>query len=115
MHLEEDVAELVLELGVVAAVSSVGELIGLLDGMRDDRALVLLAIPRTLAPQAAGNAVQARDGLRCAARLAGLRAGAPPARPPSAALEPACGRRLPTASRPADPARAAGPALARRA
>ena len=48
VDLEEDVAELVEQLGVVAGVGRRGELVGLLDGVRDDRALVLLAVPRAL-------------------------------------------------------------------
>jgi hypothetical protein len=62
VDLEEHVAELVAQLGVVAGVGGIGELVGLLDGVRDDRALVLLAIPRALAPQAAGQLVEAGDG-----------------------------------------------------
>ena len=54
VDLEEDVTELVEQLGVVTAKRRVGELVGLLDGVRDDRALVLLAIPRALACAAAG-------------------------------------------------------------
>ena len=61
VDLEEDVAELVEELGVVAGVRRGGELVGLLDGVRDDRALVLLAVPRALAPQPAGELVEGRD------------------------------------------------------
>ena len=60
MDLEQHVAELVEQLGVVAAMGGVGELVGLLDGVRDDRALVLLAIPGALAPQPAGDRVQSR-------------------------------------------------------
>ena len=52
VDLEQDVAELVDQLGVVATVGGVGELVGLLDRMRNDRTLVLLAIPRALAPAA---------------------------------------------------------------
>ena len=48
VDLEEDVAELVEQLGVVAGVRRGGELVGLLDRVRDDRALVLLAVPRAL-------------------------------------------------------------------
>ena len=62
VDLEEHVAELVEQLGVVAGVGGVGELVGLLDGVGHDRALVLLAVPRALAPQAAGQLVQAGDG-----------------------------------------------------
>ena len=60
VDLEEDVAELVEQLGVVAAVGRVGELVGLLDGVRDDRPLVLLAVPRALDPQAPRQLVEAR-------------------------------------------------------
>src|SRR4051794_12384945 len=42
VNLEQDVAELVQELGVVAPVRCVGQLVGLFEGVRDDRALVLL-------------------------------------------------------------------------
>ena len=61
VHLEEHVAQLVEQLGVVAGVGGVGELVGLLDGVRDDRALVLLAVPRALAAQAARQRVEAGD------------------------------------------------------
>ena len=64
VDLEEDVAELVEQLGVVAGVGGVGELVGLLERVRDDRALVLLAVPGALAAQAPGQLVQPRDGLR---------------------------------------------------
>src|SRR3954468_11847287 len=62
VDLEEHVAELVEELGVVTPVGGVGQLVGLLDGVGDDRALVLLAVPRALAAQAAGQLVEAADG-----------------------------------------------------
>ena len=61
VDLEEDVAELVEQLGVVAGVRRVGELVGLLDGVRDDRALVLLAVPRALGAQAARERVEAAE------------------------------------------------------
>lgn len=41
----------------------VGQLVGLLDGVRDDRSLVLFAVPRTFAPQTAGELVQAPERL----------------------------------------------------
>ena len=64
MHLEEDVAELVEQLGVVAlVVRRVGELVGLLDRVRDDRALVLLAVPRALHAQPARELVEAPEGV----------------------------------------------------
>src|SRR3954453_9937453 len=59
VDLEEDVAELVEELAVVAALGGVGELVGLLERVRHDRALVLLAVPRALAAQAGGGVVEA--------------------------------------------------------
>jgi hypothetical protein len=62
VDLEEHVAELVEELSVVPVVGGVGELVGLLDRVRHDRALVLLAVPRALAPQAAGQGVEVGDG-----------------------------------------------------
>jgi hypothetical protein len=58
VDLEEDVTELVDQLRVVARVRGVRELVGLLDRVRHDRALVLLAVPRALAPQPAGDLVE---------------------------------------------------------
>jgi hypothetical protein len=63
VDLEEDVAELVEKLRVVAAQRRVGQLVGLFDGVRDDRALVLLTIPRALAAQAPREVVQGREGV----------------------------------------------------
>ena len=54
VDLEEDVAELVEQLGVVAALGGRGQLVGLLDRVRDDRALVLLAVPGALARAGGG-------------------------------------------------------------
>src|SRR6185437_7293049 len=51
VDLEEQVAELIEQLGVVALLGRVRYLIGLLDGMRHDRACRLLAIPGTISPQ----------------------------------------------------------------
>ncbi len=62
VDLEEHVAELVEQLGVVAGMGGVGELVGLLDRVRHDRALVLLAVPRALAPQAARDLVEPQRG-----------------------------------------------------
>ena len=59
VDLEEHVAELVEQLGVVAGVRGGGQLVGLLDRVRHDRALVLLAVPRALHAQAAGELVEA--------------------------------------------------------
>ncbi len=63
VHLKQDVAELVEELRVVAGVRGVGELVRLLDRVRDDRPLVLLAIPRALHAQAARELVEAAERL----------------------------------------------------
>src|SRR5205807_1493448 len=63
---------LVEQLGVVAALGRVGELVGLLERVRNDRALVLLAVPGALAPQAA------RELVEPAQRLRDLGAGDPP-------------------------------------
>ena len=68
--LEQDVAELVEDPRVVAARRRVGELIGLLDGVRDDRALVLLAIPRALDPQPARDLVEPLERVRARRALA---------------------------------------------
>ena len=45
------------------AVRGVGQLVGLLERVRDDRALVLLAVPRALDPQAPREGVELRDRL----------------------------------------------------
>ena len=89
VDLEEDVAELVEQLRVVARVRRGGQLVGLLDGVRDDRALVLLAVPRALDPQAPRELVEApqrlddlvaRPAHRGGAQLPGCCCGgAPPA------------------------------------
>ena len=62
VDLEEHVAELVEQLRVVVAVRGVGELVGLLDGVGDDRARVLRAVPRAVAAQAPRQLVKAREG-----------------------------------------------------
>src|SRR2546429_9966310 len=64
VDLEQDVAELVAHPLVVAVLDRVGQLIGLLDGVGHDRALVLLAVPGALAPQAARYLVQPLDRRR---------------------------------------------------
>ena len=64
VDLEQHVAELVQQLRVVTRVRRVGQLVGLLDGVGDDAALVLLAVPGTLAPQAAGDRVELEQRLR---------------------------------------------------
>jgi hypothetical protein len=63
VDLEEDVTELVQQLRIIAAMGGVGELVRLFDGVRDYRALVLLAIPRALAPQAPRQLVEPCDRL----------------------------------------------------
>ena len=63
VDLEEHVAELVEQLGVVAAVRRVGQLVGLLERVRHDRALVLLAVPRALDAQLARQGIERRDRL----------------------------------------------------
>ena len=72
VDLEQHVAELVEQLGVVAGVRGGGQLVRLLDRVRDDRALVLLAVPRALAPQPARQLVEAPERLdiRVTVRLA---------------------------------------------
>jgi hypothetical protein len=64
VDLEEQVAELVEQLLVVARERGVGDLVGLLDRVRDDRPLVLLAIPRAVAAQALGERLQLDECLR---------------------------------------------------
>jgi len=68
VDLEQDVAQLVDQLGVVAGVRGVGQLVGLLDGVGDDRALVLLAVPRAVAAQAPRDLVETRKGGRAGGR-----------------------------------------------
>ena len=61
VDLKEDVTELVEELRVVAGARSLGELVGLLDRVRDDRALVLSAVPGAITAESAGDRVEALD------------------------------------------------------
>ena len=58
VRLEEQVAELVEQLRVVAGERRVGDLVGLLDRVRHDRPLGLLAIPRAVAAQALGQLLE---------------------------------------------------------
>src|SRR5689334_5859913 len=67
VDLKKHVSELVEQLAVVMAVGGVGKLVGLLDGVGNDGALVLLAIPRTFEAQLMRDLVEARD--RCGRRL----------------------------------------------
>jgi hypothetical protein len=61
--LEQQVAELVLELRVVVRQRRVGDLVGLLDGVRDDRPRGLLPVPGTVAAQPLGQALEPEQGL----------------------------------------------------
>ena len=63
VDLEEQVAELVEQLRVVVRERRVGDLVGLLDGVRDDRPRGLLAVPRAVAAQALGQLLQLEQGL----------------------------------------------------
>ena len=63
VHLEEDVSELVQELGVIVPLRGVRELIGLLDRVRHDRSLVLLAVPRAFLAEPASDRVEPGEGL----------------------------------------------------
>ena len=67
VRLEEQVAELVEQLGRVAGVRGVGDLVGLLDRVRDDRARGLLAIPGAVAAQALRQLLQLDERLARAA------------------------------------------------
>ena len=62
--LEEQVAELVEQLGVVTDERRVGDLVGLLDRVRHDRALALDAVPGAVAPQTRGQLRAARAAPR---------------------------------------------------
>jgi hypothetical protein len=61
--LEEEVAELVLELPRVARQGGVRDLVGLLNRVRDDRLRGLLAIPRAVAPQPLGELLELEEGV----------------------------------------------------
>jgi hypothetical protein len=69
IDLEKQVAQLVEQLRVVEGDGRVRDLVRLLDRVRDDRAHGLLAIPRAVAPQAAGQLLQLDQGLREAGQL----------------------------------------------
>ena len=56
--LEEQVAELVEQLRVVACEGGIGNLVGLLDRVRHDRLLRLRAVPRAVAAQALGQPLE---------------------------------------------------------
>ena len=61
--LEEEVAELVEELRRVVGERGVGDLVRLLDRVRDDRARGLLTIPGAVAPQTLGQALEIEERL----------------------------------------------------
>src|SRR5919206_2784370 len=63
VDLEKEVAELVRELGVVALDRGVRDLVRLLDGVRHDRALCLLAVPRAFAAQPLGQLLEVFERL----------------------------------------------------
>src|SRR4051812_33709377 len=99
--LEQHVAELVEQLAVIAAVGGVGQLVGLLDRVRHDRALVLLAVPRALDTEAPADLVEERErASRLVRRTHGGATG-------SAVPEPAVAAAIPVAPRPVAPAEAA--------
>ena len=58
IDLEEHVAELIDERRVIARVGGVGQLVGLLDGMRNDCSRGLFAVPGAFDPQLAGQLVE---------------------------------------------------------
>ncbi len=64
VDLEEQVAELAAERLVVAAMRGVGDLVGLLDRVRDDRARRLLAIPGALPAKLPGQLLEVEERLR---------------------------------------------------
>jgi hypothetical protein len=79
--LEEEVAELVLELRRITEQRGVCDLVGLLDRVRDDGSRRLLAIPRTVTPKAFGQLLQLEE---CVGELFAL--GAQPVAALSAAV-----------------------------
>jgi hypothetical protein len=62
-HLVEQVAELVEQLGVVVGERGVRDLVRLLDGVRDDGARGLLAVPGTVAAEPLGQLLEVEKGL----------------------------------------------------
>jgi hypothetical protein len=63
VHLEEQVAELVEQLLGAARERRVGDLVGLLDRVRNDARDRLLAVPRAVAAQPFGEPLQLDEGL----------------------------------------------------
>jgi hypothetical protein len=62
VDLEEHVAQLVEQLRVIARVGRVRQLVGLLDRVRHDRALVLLPVPGALPAEPARDLVEPLEG-----------------------------------------------------
>ena len=63
-HLEEDIAELVDHRLRVVARGGIGQLVGLLDRVRDDRAGVLFAVPGALPAQPPGHLIEVLERLQ---------------------------------------------------
>jgi hypothetical protein len=64
VDLEEQVAQLVEQLRIVGRERGVGDLVGLLDRVRDDRLRRLLAIPRAVTAQSLRQRLKFKEGLR---------------------------------------------------
>jgi len=64
IDLEQQIAKLVEQLRVVGRKRGVGDLVRLLDRVRDDRLRRLLAIPRAFAAQALGQRLKFKEGPR---------------------------------------------------
>src|SRR5439155_1309098 len=77
VDLEEQVPQLVQELLVVTRECSVRNLVRLLDGVRDDRARGLLAIPRAVAPQPLRQTLELEQGLLEALHVTSWRSTGP--------------------------------------
>ena len=63
VRLKQQVADLVEQLCVVTRERGVGDLVGLLDGVRDDRLRGLLAVPWALAAKALGQLLKLDEGV----------------------------------------------------
>ena len=64
VDLEEEVAELAVELSLVARDGRVRDLVRLLDRVRDDRQRGLLPVPRALEPQSPRQLLEVEERLR---------------------------------------------------
>ena len=73
VDLEEEIAELVEELGRVAGEGGVGHLVSLFDRVRHDRPRGLLTVPGTVAPQALGQRLEIEESLVETAAFGGTR------------------------------------------